>query len=231
MSSTTPIEYRLYGAEISYYTGKVRAYLRCKGLAYKEILATADVYRDVILPRMGFSVIPVVVTSSDETLQDSTEIIEELEKRHPQPTIVPAGGAQRLVAQLIELYGDEWLVIPAMHYRWHHNRDWAIRAFGEVNAPGASEKEQMEIGMRRAGPFAKAAVMLGARRLKSNTKLVAQSIANLSRRSRRLCVLLEEFAPEKTASRPSIDRVAFGSAGASSRAIQPRRPFPRATHR
>jgi glutathione S-transferase len=162
MSRIAPIQYRVYGAKISYYTGKVRAYLRWKGLAYEEILATADVYRDVIVPRVGFAVIPVVVTSADKTLQDSTEIIEELETQHPQPAIVPSGAAQQLIAQLLELYGDEWLVIPAMHYRWHHNRDWAIKAFGELNAPEASAEEQIAIGTRRAGPFAKAAVLLGA---------------------------------------------------------------------
>lgn len=157
-----PTPYRLYGAEISYFTGKVRAYLRWKGIAYDEILATATVYRDVILPRVGFAVIPVVVTSANETLQDSTEIIEELEQRHPHPTIVPRGAAQQLVGQLLELYGDEWLVIAAMHYRWHHNREWAIKAFGEVNAPEAKAEEQVAIGSRRAGPFAQAAVLLGA---------------------------------------------------------------------
>jgi glutathione S-transferase len=155
-------KYRLYGAPISYFTGKVRAYLRWKALEYEEVLASAEVYRDVILPRVGFAVIPVVVTPGDETLQDSTEIIEELERRHPQPTTIPAGAAQQLVGQLIELYGDEWLVIPAMHYRWHHNREFAIQSFGELSAPEASAEQQVEIGARRAGPFAKAAVLLGA---------------------------------------------------------------------
>ena len=154
--------YTLYGAEISYFTGKVRAYLRWKAIPFTEVLAQAEVYREVIVPRVGFPVIPVLATPEGETLQDSSEIIDALERRHPEPSITPATGAQALASALMELYGDEWLVIPAMHYRWHHNRDWALRAFGEVNAPDASPEEQLALGSKRAGPFAQAAVLLGA---------------------------------------------------------------------
>jgi len=154
--------YRLYGADISYYTGKVRAYMRWKGLRFQEILADAAAYRDVIVPRVGFAVIPVVVTPEDETLQDSTEIIDALEARHGEPSVYPRTPLQRLVALLLELYGDEWLLLPAMHYRWHHNRNWAMRAFGELIAPASTPEEQLAIGERRAAPFAKAAESLGA---------------------------------------------------------------------
>jgi glutathione S-transferase len=153
---------RLYGAEISYFTGKVRAYLRWKGLPFDEISADAAVYREVIVPRVGFPVIPVVVTPEDETLQDSTDIIDALEHRHGEPFVHPSSPVQRLVAALLELYGDEWLVIPAMHYRWHHNRRWAMKSFGELSAPHATPEEQMAIGEKRAEPFANAAVLLGA---------------------------------------------------------------------
>ena len=154
--------YVLYGAGISYFTGKVRAYLRWKGLPFEEITADATVYREVIVPGVGFPVIPVVRTPQGQLLQDSTDIIEALEAAHPEPGCVPGGGVQRLVAQLLELYADEWLVVPAMHYRWHHNREWAMRAFGALNAPQASLEEQFAIGQKRAAPFAQAAVLLGA---------------------------------------------------------------------
>ncbi|MGE0348924.1 glutathione S-transferase [Hydrogenophaga sp.] len=154
--------YTLYGAPISFFTGKVRAYLDWKGIPYEEVLSTAEIYRNVVVPRVGFPVIPIVVTDAGETLQDSTDIIDTLELRHGAPSITPPGGLQRLFAALMELYGDEWLVIPAMHYRWHHNRDWAMRAFGELSLPDASPDEQWAIGVRRAGPFSQAAVLLGA---------------------------------------------------------------------
>lgn len=157
----TESSFILYGAPISYFTGKVRAYLTWKNIPFEEVLSDATVYREIIVPRVGFPVIPVVHTPEGETLQDSSHIIDVLEDRFTEPSITPAGSVQSLVSSLLELYGDEWLVIPAMHYRWHYNRDWAIAQFGATNAPNASLEEQKEIGERRAGPFANAAVMLG----------------------------------------------------------------------
>ena len=36
-------EYLLYGAQLSLYTGKARAYMRYKGLDWEEQLATPDI--------------------------------------------------------------------------------------------------------------------------------------------------------------------------------------------
>lgn len=162
----TPTAHTLYGAEISYFTGKVRAYLRWAGIPFEEVLADAGVYRDIIVPGVGAAVIPVLRTPEGALLQDSTEIIDTLDARHGGrdgvPSVYPTGAVQRLVALLLETYGDEWLVIPAMHYRWHHNRDWAIAEFGALNAPQATPEEQRAIGAKRAVPFAAAAELLGA---------------------------------------------------------------------
>lgn len=147
------VEYRLYGGDISYYSGKVRAYLRYKRIPFEEYTATREVYKDIIIPRVGWPVIPVVVTPDDETLQDSTDIIDALEQRFPEPGIYPEGPAQGLVALLLEVYGDEWLKIPAMHYRWNHNSDWIVRAFGRLSRPDASLEEQDEIGERTSRLF------------------------------------------------------------------------------
>lgn len=154
--------YKLYGAEISYFTGKVRAYLRWKAIPFEEIASDAAAFRDVIVPRVGFPVIPVLISPDDECLQDSTDIIDALETRSAGPSVYPATPRQRLTALLLETYGDEWLVIPAMHYRWHHNREWAIQSFGKLSAPNESGERQREIGARRAEPFANAALLLGA---------------------------------------------------------------------
>ena len=145
--------YRLYGGEISYYSGKVRAYLRYKGTPFEEYRATRDIYKEIILPRVGWPVIPVVVTPDDQTLQDSTDIIDALELRFPEPAVYPEGPCQKLAALLLEVYGDEWLKIPAMHYRWNHNTDWIIREFGRLSRPDASPEEQDEIGERTCRPF------------------------------------------------------------------------------
>jgi glutathione S-transferase len=156
-------KHQLIGAQVSYYTGKVRAYLRYKGIPFDEIAATRDIYRDVILPRTGVRFIPILISDDDIAVQDSAEIIRFLEQRYPQAAVYPDTPVQRLVALLFEVYGDEWLVIPAMHYRWSfpENRAFAIQEFGRLSAPDASPEEQQAIGEKLSGPFAGALPALG----------------------------------------------------------------------
>jgi glutathione S-transferase len=158
--------HQLFGAEVSYYTGKVRAYLRYKGIPFIELAATRDVYRNVIVPRTGVRFIPVLISDDDVAVQDSAEIIDFLEKRHPKPSVYPPGAVQRLAAFLLELYADEWLVLPAMHYRWNvpENRDFAVQEFGRLSAPQASPEEQRAIGEKLSAPFAGALPALGVSR-------------------------------------------------------------------
>jgi glutathione S-transferase len=110
----TPAPYRLHGFDVSYFTAKVRTALRYKQLWYEELRAD---YRE-IKRRTGMGFIPMVITPEDETWQDSTDIYDLLEERHPDPPLFPAGPVQRMAAHLVELYTDEFALIPAMHYRW-----------------------------------------------------------------------------------------------------------------
>lgn len=155
--------HQLLGAPVSLYSGKVRAYLRYKQLPFEEVLATREVFRSVIVPRTGVRYIPVLITDDDLAVQDSTDIIDLLEQRQPQPSVYPSTPAQRLVALLLEVYGDEWLVIPAMHYRWSvpENRAFALREFGATSAPDKTPEEQLAIGESLATPFAGALPPLG----------------------------------------------------------------------
>lgn len=155
--------HQLIGAWVSLYTGKVRAYLRYKNIPFEEVPATREVFRDVIVPRTGVRFIPVLISDDDIAVQDSTEIIDFLERRYPEAGIYPETPLQKLVALILETYGDEWLVIPAMHYRWNvpENRAYAIAEFGRLSVPSASEAEQKEIGEKLSGPFAGALPALG----------------------------------------------------------------------
>jgi glutathione S-transferase len=145
--------FQLYGGDISYFTGKVRAYLRFKAIPFVEHPATRDVYKDIILPRVGWPVIPVVVTPEGDTLQDTSDIIDALEARYPDVSVYPSGPCQRIAALLLEVYGDEWLKLPAMHYRWNHNTQWIIREFGRLSRPDLDAQGQQEAGERACRPF------------------------------------------------------------------------------
>jgi hypothetical protein len=148
--------YVLIGSQHSLYTGKLRAYLRYKGIPFEELAASQELYKSVILPRTRVAFIPVLVcplgsadspsssnrssNSSGSTgfdqdatpaaaassvqkteadvLQDSHAIILQLEQVFPAHPVVPTAPQQRMAAMLLELYGDEHLLLPAMHYRW-----------------------------------------------------------------------------------------------------------------
>ena len=137
--------YRFYASEISYFSGKVRPALRAKRVPYDEILPTTAAYREVIVPRTGLAMIPVVVTPEDETWQDSSDILDALEARFPEPAIVPATPVQRLVSYLLELYADEFLILPGLHYRW---------SFPESETRARQDFAIMTGDARRAGRFA-----------------------------------------------------------------------------
>src|SRR5215471_1008423 len=92
--------YRFYASEVSYFSAKVRPVLRYKRIPHVELLATQRAYREVIVPRTGLAFIPVVVTDRDETLQDTSDILDFLERRFPDPPLYPRTPVQRLTAYL-----------------------------------------------------------------------------------------------------------------------------------
>ena len=73
--------YTLYGAEVSYFTGKARAYLDWRGVDYEEKPATQDVYKTVILPTVGWPVIPVAAMPDGSIVQDTADIMQAVETR------------------------------------------------------------------------------------------------------------------------------------------------------
>ncbi len=134
--------YVLIGTEASYFSGKARAYLRWKGVDFTETAATPEVYSSIIVPRVGFPVIPVLITPEGEIVQDTADIIDYVESREGGTSVYPAGGVQKFVSKLFQLYADEWLVIPAMHYRWAYNTEWILEEFGRNAAPQAANAEE-----------------------------------------------------------------------------------------
>ena len=146
-------EYCLYGVECSYYAAKIRAYLQFKQIAFHETQASRRVYAQTILPRVGWPVVPVLVTPDDVTLQDTSDMFDALEARHPTPAALPARAAARVLSYLLEFLGDEWLKLPAMHYRWNYNYEFIVAEFGRNNDPDLPAAKQREIGHKIAPRF------------------------------------------------------------------------------
>ncbi len=150
----------LYAAPLSLYSGKARAYMDWKNIDYREELAHPAIYRDIIIPAVGRPVMPVVQTH-DRIIQDTTLIIDHYESEVSGPSVYPNTPKQKLAALLLETYGDEWLVIPAMHYRWNYNEEWVYGEFGKVALPDASAEDQYAAGKERGATFRGFVPMLG----------------------------------------------------------------------
>jgi glutathione S-transferase len=121
--------YRLFSWEHSYFSGKVRAYLRYKnyfgdlGDGYEDILATPELIQGLLVPATGSNVVPQVLTPEGDWLHDSSEIIDRCEDRHQQHPVTPGPDRprQRLAAYLIELLADEWMLVHGFWERWHYS--------------------------------------------------------------------------------------------------------------
>src|SRR6201990_3057528 len=133
--------YRIFGAEMSPYSVKVRSYFRYKAIPHQWILrnaaSQAEYEKYAKLP-----IVPLVVTPDGTGIQDSTPIIDQMEKVFPEPPIHPDGVAG-FVSALIEEFGDEWGNKWMFHYRWTRERDELCSAgrIARMRAPKASEAE------------------------------------------------------------------------------------------
>ncbi len=105
------------GGHESYFTGKLEAYLRAKGIAYQSIPFTMEEVQKAAA-YTGFFQIPQVACPDGSWLIDTTMIIDYLDRLHPEPRTSPIDPSANFIALLLEDYADEWLWRPAMHYRW-----------------------------------------------------------------------------------------------------------------
>lgn len=145
--------YQLIGAPLSLYSGKARGYLRWKNIPFREVLSSREVYTHTIMPRVGYPIIPVMITPDDQTVQDTTDIIDYCEAHEAGPSVYPEGACQKLAALIMELFGDEWLLMAAMHYRWTYNKEFAWQEFGKTSRPDLSPEKQFEVGKKAATKF------------------------------------------------------------------------------
>jgi glutathione S-transferase len=157
---------KMYALPHSYYSGKARSYLRYKRIPYQEVVSTVFLFKTFIKPRTGVQYIPVIQTPDDMVVQDTSDIIDFLEARYPAPSVYPETPRQKLVSLLFELYADEWMIIPAMHYRWsfwdqrEHIND-VLEHFGMLLSPLAPRWLRRKAGKQFCQPFNGALPLLG----------------------------------------------------------------------
>ncbi len=139
----------LYGVKISMFTGKVRSYLIKQGIPFEEKAPVSEHFSKVVLPQLGRRIIPVIEAADGTLVQDTTDIIDYLEGAGLAPeSAYPKDSLCHLLALILELFGDEGLLRPAMHYRWNFpqaTNGFITHGFGGWQGPDASDEAKAQI--------------------------------------------------------------------------------------
>ena len=139
----------LYGVKISMFTGKVRSYLIKLGIPFTETAPVSEHFSKVVLPQLGRRIIPVIETMDGTLVQDTTDIIDYLEGEGLAViSAYPADPLHHLLSLILELFGDEGLLRPAMHYRWNFPNEtngFITHGFGGWQGPDAPDDAKAQI--------------------------------------------------------------------------------------
>jgi glutathione S-transferase len=119
--------YRLFGAETSAYSTKMRSYLRYKGVSFDWLPRNQD-NEEELQKHSRFGTLPVLVTASGFAVHDTTPMMEALEADTPEPSALPADPALGFLAFVLEEYADSWLSKIGYHYRWTRKKDQRLAA-------------------------------------------------------------------------------------------------------
>ncbi len=157
--------HRLYAVPGSLYSAKARAYLVAQGVPFEELPAGHPRYNEVVVPAIGRWIIPVLECPDGTLIQDSLAIQDHFEATlAPAERLTPTTPRLRAVAHVLELFGGEGLLRPAMHYRWNfdeQNLEFLKHDFVGGLAPGADDEQREQIFAFASGRMRKAAVSFG----------------------------------------------------------------------
>ena len=124
--------YRLFGAETSPFSIKVRSYLRYKKLPFEWVargFGSDDEFRGLAQSEA----LPMLVSPKGGIAHDSSLILSRLEAANKKPPATPGDPACRALSALIEDYADEWLNKAMFQYRWGTAKAAKAAAERQVN--------------------------------------------------------------------------------------------------
>ena len=127
----------MYLADMSYFSGKMEAYLRYKEIPYERRHATSRTMLKEVLPATGLMKVPVIRLADGQWLKDTTPMIDWLEAQYPDPPVIPLDPVRRFLSKLVEDYADEWCWRAALYWRWipPATRRLLMRRIGEEVLP------------------------------------------------------------------------------------------------
>lgn len=107
-----------YVADMSYFSGKLEAYLRYKEIPFERRVVDMKTLRTEIFPATGLMKVPVIRLANGQWLKDTTPMIDWLEEQYPEPPVIPTDAVLRFLSKLVEDYADEWCWRAALYWRW-----------------------------------------------------------------------------------------------------------------
>ncbi|MFN2375125.1 MAG: glutathione S-transferase family protein [Candidatus Binatia bacterium] len=129
MEDLTAFEpYKLHVYDLSYFSGKMQAYLAYKEIPHRTHEISIRELAERIAPHTGLVEVPVVERADGVFLRDSTAMIEWFEARYPHAAVLPEDPAASFFCRLLEDYADEGLWRPALYYRWAFDKDALLNA-------------------------------------------------------------------------------------------------------
>ncbi len=136
-----PDAYVVYGWDRSYFTRKLTAALHFYGADWSSSPKTKD-NADEIRIRSGTHQIPVLHTSENWMIADTTPLLHLLDARFPERRMFPDGPLGVLV-QTVEEYFDEWIARTTVHWRWNYPENHELLAMDAAH--GDKDIAQMMI--------------------------------------------------------------------------------------
>ena len=109
---------RLYAVPASHPSAAVEAALRLKGLDYRRIDLVTVAHRPLARARFGTWTVPVVLFEAGSRALGSRAIMRELDRRTPEPPLLPAERDARARVERAEQWGEEVLQPLARRVTW-----------------------------------------------------------------------------------------------------------------
>jgi glutathione S-transferase len=156
MPNRTDPPLMLYGSKISYFTGKLEAYLRYKEVPYDFVSMTAPLMNTKIKKATGAAQMPAIEFPDGRWATDTTPVIAWFEGQQPGPAVIPKDPLQAFFSLLVEDYADEWMWRPALYYRWDFKLDAEMMSrrivdelMRQIPAPGPVKRLAIRVRQRR----------------------------------------------------------------------------------
>jgi glutathione S-transferase len=108
----------LYAIPASHPCAAVEAALRMKGVEYRRAELLPVLAKPLQWRRFGATSVPAVEFADGERVQGSRAIVRALERRAPEPHLLPLDGRVRREVEAAERWGDEVLQPLARRLAW-----------------------------------------------------------------------------------------------------------------